>query len=106
MSVWLPSAPCTPRACVQTTASLTAVPRAVLRLTAVVVLVLAGVVLSPLGRWIPARSVRSWSRTVVRAAGVRIRVTGPPAPTGTGLLLVANHISWLCLLYTSPSPRD
>ncbi|WP_327319708.1 lysophospholipid acyltransferase family protein [Streptomyces sp. NBC_01235] len=102
MSVWLPSAPCTPRACVETTTSLTGLPRAVLRLTAVVVLVLAGVVLSPLG-WgsprlrgrISARVVRSWSRTVVRAAGVRIRVTGPPAPTATGLLLVANHISWL-----------
>ncbi|MEH0581473.1 MULTISPECIES: lysophospholipid acyltransferase family protein [Streptomyces] len=95
MSVWLPSAPCTPRACVETTASLTAVPRAVLRLTSVVVLVLVGVVLSPVGRWIPDRVVRSWSRAVVRAAGVRIRVTGSPAPTTTGLLLVANHISWL-----------
>ncbi|MEV1066821.1 lysophospholipid acyltransferase family protein [Streptomyces sp. NPDC050263] len=95
MSVWLPSAPCTPRACVETTASLTGLPRAVLRLTTVVLLVLVGVVLAPLSAWIPDRVVRSWSRTVVRAAGVRVRVTGATAPTSTGLLLVANHISWL-----------
>ncbi|MGW2047420.1 lysophospholipid acyltransferase family protein [Streptomyces sp. NPDC001858] len=95
MSVWLPSAPCTPRACVEKTASLTGLPRAVLRLTTVVLLVLVGVVLAPLSDWIPARVVRSWSRTVVRAAGVRVRVTGTTAPTSTGLLLVANHISWL-----------
>ncbi|MFJ1807422.1 MULTISPECIES: lysophospholipid acyltransferase family protein [unclassified Streptomyces] len=95
MSVWLPSAPCTPRACVGTTVSRTAAPRAALRLTAVVVLVLAGVVLAPLGGRLPARTVRWWSRAVVRAAGVRVRVTGASAPTGTGLLLVANHISWL-----------
>ncbi|MET8163669.1 lysophospholipid acyltransferase family protein [Streptomyces sp. NPDC005329] len=95
MSVWLPSAPCTPRACVEATASLTAAPRAALRLTAVVVLVLVGVVLAPVGGRFPSRVVRWWSRTVVRAAGVRVRVTGATAPTGTGLLLVANHISWL-----------
>lgn len=95
MSVWLPSAPCTPRACVEATATRTAVPRAVLRLTAVAVLVLVGVVLAPVGGRFPARVVRYWSRTVVRAAGVRVRVTGATAPTGSGLLLVANHISWL-----------
>ncbi|WP_340374377.1 lysophospholipid acyltransferase family protein [Streptomyces sp. SS7] len=95
MSVWLPGAPCTPRACVEGTASWTAVPRAVLRLVAVVVLVLAGVALSPFGARIPAGAIRRWSRTVVRAAGVRIRVTGEPVPATGGLLLVANHISWL-----------
>ncbi|WP_406005514.1 1-acyl-sn-glycerol-3-phosphate acyltransferase [Streptomyces sp. NBC_00637] len=95
MSVWLPGAPCTPRACVRTTVSLTAVPRAVLRLTAVAVLVLVGVVLAPVGGRFPSGVVRCWSRTVVRAAGIRVRVTGARAPTGTGLLLVANHVSWL-----------
>ncbi|WP_328432489.1 lysophospholipid acyltransferase family protein [Streptomyces sp. NBC_00453] len=94
MSVWLPSAPCTPGACIEPTGSATAVPRAVLRMAAVVVLVLAGIVLSPLGGRIPAELVRRWSRWVVRAAGVQIRITGAAAPTG-GLLLVANHISWL-----------
>ncbi|GAB7106157.1 lysophospholipid acyltransferase family protein [Streptomyces phaeofaciens JCM 4814] len=94
MSVWLPGAPCTPRACVEATASLTALPRAVLRLTAVVLLVLTGVALSPLGGRIPAGAIRRWSLAVVRAAGVRVRVAGAVAPDG-GLLLVANHISWL-----------
>ncbi|MGX1273716.1 lysophospholipid acyltransferase family protein [Streptomyces phaeoluteigriseus] len=94
MSVWLPSAPCTPRACVEGTGSLTAVPRGVLRLVAVVVLLLAGIALLPVGRRVPAALVRRWARAVVRAAGVRTRVTGAAVPDG-GLLLVANHISWL-----------
>ncbi|MXM64408.1 1-acyl-sn-glycerol-3-phosphate acyltransferase [Streptomyces sp. HUCO-GS316] len=94
MSVWLPTAPCTPGACVEPTGSATAVPRAVLRLAAVTLLMLAGVLLSPLGRHLPTGLVRRWSRAVVRAAGVRVRITGGAAPTG-GLLLVANHISWL-----------
>ncbi|GAB2853183.1 lysophospholipid acyltransferase family protein [Streptomyces deserti] len=94
-SAWLPTAPCTPQACVAATgAALTAVPRAVLRLAAVVVLLLAGIALSPLGGRIPAALIRRWCRWIVRAAGVRVRVTGAAAPTG-GLLLVANHISWL-----------
>ncbi|MGW0818115.1 lysophospholipid acyltransferase family protein [Streptomyces viridiviolaceus] len=101
MSVWLPAAPCTPGACVEPTRTPRAVPRAVLRLTAVAVLLLAGIALSPLG-WgsprlrgsIPAGAVRWWCRWIVRAAGVRVRITGAAAPTG-GLLLVANHVSWL-----------
>ncbi|MER5428331.1 lysophospholipid acyltransferase family protein [Streptomyces sp. NPDC002588] len=95
MSVWLPGAPCTPVACVESTASRTVLPWAVLRLVTVVVLVLAGVVASPVGPWIPAGVIRVWSRAVVRASGVRIRATGGPAPATGGLLLVANHISWL-----------
>jgi 1-acyl-sn-glycerol-3-phosphate acyltransferase len=94
MSVWLPSAPCTPRACVERTGSATAVPRAVLRLVAVLAVVAAGVVLMPFGGRIPAGAARWWCRTIVRAAGVKVRITGTAAPTG-GLLLVANHISWM-----------
>ncbi|MGW2517959.1 lysophospholipid acyltransferase family protein [Streptomyces sp. NPDC001617] len=94
MSVWMPSAPCTPRACIEQTGSATALPRAVARIAAVVVLMLVGIALSPFGGRIPAGWVRRWCRWIVRAAGVRVRVTGAAAPTG-GLLLVANHISWL-----------
>ncbi|MDX2695494.1 1-acyl-sn-glycerol-3-phosphate acyltransferase [Streptomyces ipomoeae] len=94
MSVWLPSAPCTPGACVEASASVTAVPRAVLRLTAVVALIAGGLLLSLLGARIPARAVRRWCRWIVRASGVRVRISGEAAPTG-GLLLVANHVSWL-----------
>ncbi|WP_223188822.1 lysophospholipid acyltransferase family protein [Streptomyces sp. TRM68416] len=94
MSVWLPSAPCTPAACVEPTATATAAPRALLRLTAIAALLLAGLALTPVGHRIPARLVRRWCRAIVRAAGVRVRITGAAPPDG-GLLLVANHISWL-----------
>jgi 1-acyl-sn-glycerol-3-phosphate acyltransferase len=94
MSAWLPGAPCTPAACVEKTGSTAAVPRAVLRLTAVAALLLAGVALSALGRRIPDHWTRGWCRAIVRASGVRVRVTGSAAPTG-GLLLVAHHVSWL-----------
>ncbi|MFE9025674.1 lysophospholipid acyltransferase family protein [Streptomyces iakyrus] len=103
MSAWLPTAPCTPQSCVEAPAAGRArtVPRAVLRLTAVLLILLAGIALTPFG-WgsprlrgrIPASLVRRWCRWIVRAAGVRVRITGAAAPTG-GLLLVANHISWL-----------
>ncbi|MEV0016216.1 lysophospholipid acyltransferase family protein [Streptomyces tendae] len=98
MSGWIPFAPCTPTACVEPTAAVAAVPRAVLRLTAVAVLLLAAiaVVLAPFGlrSRLPAALVRRWCRWVVRAAGIRVRVTGAAVPGG-GLLLVANHVSWL-----------
>ncbi|MGW5616063.1 lysophospholipid acyltransferase family protein [Streptomyces sp. NPDC003877] len=96
MSAWLPTAPCTPRACVETPAALPArmLPRALLRLTGVALLLLAGIALLPLGSRVPASLVRRWCRWIVRAAGVRVRITGTAAPTG-GVLLVANHISWL-----------
>ncbi|MFH8976269.1 lysophospholipid acyltransferase family protein [Streptomyces sp. NPDC017890] len=104
MSAWLPAAPCTPGACVEQSRAAAAVPLAVLRLTAVAVLLLAAiaVVLTPLGRGrprsrgrVPAVLVRHWCRWIVRAAGVRVRVTGAAAPPEGGLLLVANHVSWL-----------
>ncbi|TWV53890.1 1-acyl-sn-glycerol-3-phosphate acyltransferase [Streptomyces misionensis] len=94
MSGWLPSAPCTPDACVEPAPATVALPRAVLRLTAVAALVLAAIALSPLGGRLPAEWVRRWCRAVVRAIGVRTRITGAAAPAG-GLLLVANHVSWL-----------
>ncbi|MFF0837577.1 MULTISPECIES: lysophospholipid acyltransferase family protein [unclassified Streptomyces] len=94
MSAWLPTAPCTPDACLEPAGPAVAVPRAVLRLAALTALVLAGIALSPLGGRLPAAWVRRWCRAVVRAAGVRIRLTGS-APADGGVLLVANHISWL-----------
>ncbi len=96
MSAWLPVAPCTPGACLEPRPAGAAAPRALLRLTALAVLLLAGiaVVLTPLGRCLPAAAVRWWCRRLVRAAGVRVRVTGTAPPEG-GLLLVANHVSWL-----------
>ncbi|MGV9942674.1 lysophospholipid acyltransferase family protein [Streptomyces sp. NPDC003401] len=94
MGAWPPSAPCTPGACVQASGSVAAVPRAVLRLVAVGALLLAGTALLPVGGRVPAGLVRRWAGAVVRAAGVRVRFSGAAVPDG-GLLLVANHISWL-----------
>ncbi|MDH6605744.1 1-acyl-sn-glycerol-3-phosphate acyltransferase [Streptomyces sp. SAI-208] len=94
MSVWLPSAPCTPGACLERTGPAAAVPRAVLRLLALTAVLLAGIALLPVGHRVPAGAVRWWCRAVVRASGVRVRLSGAAAPTG-GVLLVANHISWL-----------
>jgi 1-acyl-sn-glycerol-3-phosphate acyltransferase len=98
VSPWQPSAPCSPHSCIDSAASAAAVPLAVLRFAAVVTLMVAGFVFFPVVRRLPAapreRIIRTWSRTVVRATGVRVRITGSAPPRG-GLLVVANHISWL-----------
>ncbi|MFE7839942.1 lysophospholipid acyltransferase family protein [Streptomyces sp. NPDC057474] len=94
MSVWLPSAPCSPQACVEASRSVAAVPRAVARFAAVVALVALGVLVSVVGLRLPAGVVRRWCRWTVRASGVRVRIAGAAPPSG-GLLLVANHVSWL-----------
>lgn len=97
-SAWLPSAPCSPPACVPDPGGVAAAPLAALRLAAVLALTLTGIALVPVLARTPAgprdRLVRRLCRLVVRASGVRVRITGTAAPTG-GLLLVANHISWL-----------
>ncbi|GAA3387856.1 lysophospholipid acyltransferase family protein [Streptomyces roseoviridis] len=101
-SPWLPTAPCTPGPC--TAHPGPAVPaagagRGVLRLAAGLAAVLLGVLLAPLAAPLPAAGrlllVRCWCRAVLRAFGVRVRVTGRPAPEGGPLLVVANHVSWL-----------
>ncbi|MFM9596315.1 lysophospholipid acyltransferase family protein [Streptomyces scabiei] len=94
MSAWLPGAPCSPRACVAATGPGASLPRAVARFAAVVALVAVGVLVSLAGLRPPSGVVRRWSRAVVRASGVRIRISGAAPPAG-GLLLVANHVSWL-----------
>ncbi|MEU8590817.1 lysophospholipid acyltransferase family protein [Streptomyces sp. NPDC048664] len=95
---WLPSAPCTPRSCVEATGSARAIPRALLRLVSVLVLLVGGIALLPAVRRLATarreRLIRTWCRTVVSAAGVRVRITGE-APRDGGLLMVANHVSWL-----------
>ncbi|CAM5396220.1 hypothetical protein SCHAM137S_03192 [Streptomyces chartreusis] len=93
-TLWRPSAPCTPRICIDATGPARAVPLAALRIVAVLFLLIVGCAVMPFGGRIPAGPVRRWCRWVVRAAGVRVRIVGPLAPEG-GLLLVANHVSWL-----------
>ncbi|MFF3749445.1 lysophospholipid acyltransferase family protein [Streptomyces sp. NPDC002018] len=100
MSVWLPTAPCTPRGCAAHNGPAVAPVTAAGRLLAGTALVLAGVLLTPLVSLLGAahrdRLTRLWARTVIRAFGLRIRITGEPAPPrGGGTLVVSNHISWL-----------
>ncbi|GAA3894301.1 lysophospholipid acyltransferase family protein [Streptomyces gulbargensis] len=104
---WLPTAPCTPGdRCAAHPADGTApqgrapVALAVLRLAAGLGTALLGILLAPAAAPLPADArhalVRLWVRAVLRAFGVRVRVSGPPAARPGGpLLVVANHISWL-----------
>ncbi|MFG2595658.1 lysophospholipid acyltransferase family protein [Streptomyces sp. NPDC048462] len=109
MSHWLPASPCTPPGCaVHDGRARHPVPAGAL-LLAGCALTLAGVLCAPLtlpllggaGR---ERLIRCWAHGVLRAFGVRVRVTGPPAARGgaasagggaPGVLVVANHVSWL-----------
>jgi 1-acyl-sn-glycerol-3-phosphate acyltransferase len=104
MSVWLPSAPCTPQRCARAGGAAAGVPRAVLRLLGLVLVTALGLALSPLVGRCPSRVrdalVRRWCLSVVRAVGVRVRITGAVVPAG-GVLVVANHISWLDIPLTA-----
>lgn len=98
MSVWLPTAPCTPAACATHTGRAAAVPRALLRLAAALALVLLGILGGPPVRMLPPRTrhavTRTWCTALIRAFGIRVTVHGSTGPEGARLL-VANHISWL-----------
>lgn len=97
-SAWLPTAPCSPRDCVESGRPWTGVPRAVLRLATLLAVVVLGVALIPLIARLRAerrdRCIRRWCLALVRTAGVRTRITGTARPVG-GMLIVSNHISWL-----------
>ncbi|GAA1189657.1 hypothetical protein GCM10009654_53940 [Streptomyces hebeiensis] len=99
MSTWLPTAPCAPASCCAHRGPTSGAPRAAARLLAGVTVVLAGVLLAPatalLGPALRERCTRVWARAVLRGFGVRVRVTGRPPRRGRGVLVVANHISWL-----------
>ncbi|MEU9063332.1 lysophospholipid acyltransferase family protein [Streptomyces sp. NPDC048430] len=102
MSAWLPVAPCTPRDCALHEGARRPPARAVALLTAGCALTLLGVLCVPavllLGPSYRDLLIRRWAYVVVRAFGVRIRVTGHPvgrARPPAGELVVANHVSWL-----------
>lgn len=98
MSLWHPTSPCTTGACVRPPNLLAGAPRGLVRLAVTAAVACVGVVLTPVVSRCaaPLRDalVRFWCRTLVRSAGVRIRVSGAAPGTG-GALLVANHVSWL-----------
>jgi 1-acyl-sn-glycerol-3-phosphate acyltransferase len=98
MSVWLPTAPCTPKGCATHHGPVAGPFRAAVRLLAGVAAVACGLLLAPLAALLGAsgrhRLTRRWSRAVLRAFGVRVRVVGVPHGL-RGSLVVANHVSWL-----------
>lgn len=98
MSVWLPTAPCTPQACADHPGRAAGIPRAVLRLATALALFLLAVPAAAPVRMLPVRPrhavIRAWSAALLRALGIRITVHGAPGGEG-GRLIVANHISWL-----------
>lgn len=96
---WLPTSPCAPDACARHSGPVAGSVLAAVRLAAGLTAVLAGVLLAPLTALLPAAGrralVRVWCRVVLRAFGVRTKVTGVPVPADGPFLIVANHISWL-----------
>ncbi|MGW7102128.1 lysophospholipid acyltransferase family protein [Streptomyces sp. NPDC054883] len=98
MSVWLPTAPCTPEACAAHGGRAASVPHAVARLACAAALLLLAVLTAPPVRLLPQRPrhalVRAWATALLGSLGIRITVHGSPGPDG-GRLVVANHISWL-----------
>ncbi|MEV7427419.1 MULTISPECIES: lysophospholipid acyltransferase family protein [unclassified Streptomyces] len=102
MSTWPPTAPCTPGDCATRHGPPAGPATAAGRLVAGCALVLAGALLTPLlaplGAAVRDRLTRRWCRTVLRAFGLRVDVRGAETARparGTGVLVVANHISWL-----------
>ncbi|GAA3879064.1 lysophospholipid acyltransferase family protein [Saccharothrix violaceirubra] len=97
----MPTSPCGDGCVDHTTATVGGV-RAGLRALAGVLVLLCGIPLLPvllLTRGRVRRTVlRSWFRTLLRGFGVRLEVVGPAlfqATPGRGVLVVANHVSWL-----------
>ncbi|SNS92565.1 1-acyl-sn-glycerol-3-phosphate acyltransferases [Streptosporangium subroseum] len=78
MNPWLPVAPCMPTTCLVPSDARAAWPRRTLRLTAAVILILAGTVFALLthllGTAERVRVTSVWSRLLLRALGVRIEV--------------------------------
>ncbi|MFB6889303.1 lysophospholipid acyltransferase family protein [Kitasatospora sp. NPDC056327] len=118
MSVWLPTASCTPEACLTDAAPTVALPRRVLRLAGCLTVLVAGLALLAPVRLLPAgprdRLARFWARRLLGALGVEVRIVPAPGagtadgggdgtgegrragtPARGGALVVANHVSWL-----------
>ncbi|WP_327673429.1 lysophospholipid acyltransferase family protein [Kitasatospora sp. NBC_00458] len=103
MSVWLPTASCTPETCLTDPAPTVALPLRVLRLAACLLVLATGLTLTRPVSVLPGRVrdrlARFWARTLLGSLGVTVRVVPAPGdrqvPRHSGVLLVANHVSWL-----------
>lgn len=98
MSVWLPTAPCTPQTCLAEPGPVVGPLRRALRLAGCLGALLLGIALCPLVLPLPRAvrhgAARFWARAVLGSLGVGLSLEPAPA-TGGGVLLVANHVSWL-----------
>lgn len=96
MNPWWQLAPCTGQDCLTGAAPAAGRVRRLARyaggLAVALVAVVAALVLPQPYR---LRSMALWARVLARALGVRLQITSPPGGGGRGVLLVANHISWL-----------
>lgn len=94
---WLPAPPCTVRTCLPRSAPRVGPARRTGRWAALAVVFTAGVLLAPFvrGRPTAGTAARLWTRALVRAVGVRLRVVGGRRPVAGPALVVANHVSWL-----------
>ena len=92
MTFWQPMSGCGAH-CRTAGGELVAGVRAALRVTAVIAVLLMGLVAVPVWR---RAGVRFVARMLLAALGVRLRLRGPVPREGS--LLVANHISWLDIL--------
>src|SRR4051812_6963811 len=97
---WAPSSPCGP-GCLRDEGPVVSRVRVAVRLVRLVAVlfaaVLVGAVLAvPVLRG-PARVrwLRACCRAALSAVGVRLRVSGGPFSDGAGVLVVANHLSWI-----------
>ncbi|MEZ5653637.1 MAG: lysophospholipid acyltransferase family protein [Burkholderiaceae bacterium] len=80
--------------------ALLAAPRALLRITALISLIIIGLAITfvvfPFGdRRAHERWIRLWSGWLLSAAGMDVQTVGSLPADGQGLLLVANHLSWI-----------
>ncbi|MEV6976961.1 1-acyl-sn-glycerol-3-phosphate acyltransferase, partial [Kitasatospora sp. NPDC093806] len=87
MSVWLPTAPCTPATCLTEQAPAVALPRRVLRLGTFLVVLVLGLALTVPAKLLPRRPrhalARFWARGLLGALGVAVRFEPGPG-TGPG----------------------
>ncbi|MFF3068700.1 lysophospholipid acyltransferase family protein [Kitasatospora sp. NPDC057936] len=99
MSVWLPSAPCRPDTCLVEASPEVPHLRRALRLALCLAAVVTGVALTVPVRFLPHeprdRMIRLWARALLRSLGVTVRLDKPTGAVGGGMLVVANHVSWL-----------
>ncbi|WP_344446680.1 lysophospholipid acyltransferase family protein, partial [Kitasatospora nipponensis] len=105
MSGWLPTAPCTPEACVPPPDPVVGLARRLLRTVVCAGVLVAGITLAPLvrsrSRRVARLLVRAWARLLVASLGVRLRSTAlrtTALRSGGPALLVVNHVSWLDIL--------